>query len=415
MANATISLEQLLKHRKTGYSLPAPFYTDDEICRADADLIFSRHWICVGVAPQVPEDGDYITVDVGRSSVLILRDDDLQLRAFHNVCRHRGARLCASQKGTLGNVVCPYHQWTYNLAGNLIHADHMGAEFDRSQHGLKPVHLRNVEGLLFVCIAEEPPGDFDEVARVISPYIAPHRLNECKVAAQSETIEKGNWKLTMENNRECYHCSVNHPELTHSTYEQAYGYQAGPESAAGMQRYERAVSESAERWGSMGLPSKLVEELDGRATGFRIQRLPLERSGQSQTLDTKVACKKLLGDFTDPVLGGLSVWTQPNSWHHFMSDHTITFTAQPISANETLVRTVWCVHKDAVEGVDYTVENLTRVWNATNEQDRHLVEEAQAGISTAAYEPGPYSPYTEGLVENFTNWYTERMRAGMDA
>jgi Rieske 2Fe-2S family protein len=93
-----------------------------------------------------------------------------------------------------------------------------------------------------------------------------------------------------------------------------------------------------------------------------------------------------------------------------MSDHIVSFTVLPISAGKTLVRTTWCVHKDAVEGVDYTVDNLTAVWNATNDQDRRLVEESQIGIASGAYEPGPYSPFTEGLVEKFCNWYVGRMR-----
>ena len=102
------------------------------------------------------------------------------------------------------------------------------------------------------------------------------------------------------------------------------------------------------------------------------------------------ACKKLLADFTDKSLGGLSFWTQPNSWHHFMSDHVVSFSVIPLSAGRTMVRTTWCVHKDAVEGVDYTVENLTAVWNATNDQDRRLVEFSQAGVASSAYAPGPY-------------------------
>ena len=106
-----------------------------------------------------------------------------------------------------------------------------------------------------------------------------------------------------------------------------------------------------------------------------------------------------------------SFWTQPNSWHHFMADHIVTFTVLPIAVDKTLVRTTWLVHKDAVEGVDYDVANLKAVWEATNEQDRRLVEEAQIGVASGAYEPGPYSPFTEELVEKFDNWYVERLRA----
>jgi Rieske 2Fe-2S family protein len=81
----------------------------------------------------------------------------------------------------------------------------------------------------------------------------------------------------------------------------------------------------------------------------------------------------------------------------------------PLSAGETLVRTKWLVHKDAQEGIDYDVDNLTAVWRATNDQDRTLVEYSQLGAVSSAYEPGPYSPYTEGLVEKFSEWYIGRL------
>ncbi|MDZ5456206.1 aromatic ring-hydroxylating oxygenase subunit alpha [Azohydromonas lata] len=413
-ADVQAQLSALLERRRAGYSLEAPFYLSEEIFKADMEYVFGRHWIFVAVAPQVAEPGDFITVDVGQDSILIVRDDDMNIKAFHNVCRHRGSRLCDEHQGSLGNIVCPYHQWTYDLEGKLIHADHMGDTFLREQHSLHKVHLRNLEGLLFICLADEPPQDFEEVAARMRPYLAPHKLNECKVAAQVELIEEGNWKLTMENNRECYHCVGNHPELTISLYEHGFGAQPGPQNAEGIARFEQIVKDSHARWEAMGLPSARIEELDTRVTGFRTQRLPMDRAGESQTMNTEVACKKLLSDqFTEKSLGGLSFWTQPNSWHHFMSDHVVSFSVIPLSAGRTMVRTTWCVHKDAVEGVDYDVANLTAVWNATNDQDRRLVEFSHAGAASKAYEPGPYSPFTESLVEAFCTWYVDRMRAGV--
>lgn len=402
---------ELLARRRPGYSLEAPFYLSDTVLKADMEHIFGKHWIFVAVEPQVPEAGDYITVDFGTNSILIVRDDDNQVQAFHNVCRHRGSRLCASQQGVVGNIVCPYHQWTYDLTGKLIHAKHMGDDFDPSLHSLKKVHVRNMAGLIFICLAENPPEDFEQMAADMTPYIAPHQLSQCKVAAQVDIVEDCNWKLTMENNRECYHCVSNHPELTISLYEYGFGYQPDEHNKEGLQRFQEIMAASHKRWEAMGLPSREIDTLDDRVTGFRTQRLPIDRSGQSQTLNAEVASKKLLADFVDPALGGLSFWTQPNSWHHFMSDHIISFTVLPISATKTLVRTTWCVHKDAVEGKDYTKENLTAVWNATNDQDRRLVEESQIGIATGAYEPGPYSPFTEGLVEKFCSWYVKRLSA----
>ncbi|WP_028536534.1 aromatic ring-hydroxylating oxygenase subunit alpha [Paludibacterium yongneupense] len=407
------NLAGLVARRRPGYSLEAPFYLSDAIFQADMEAIFSRHWLYVGVAAEVAEAGDYLTVDVGGKPVLIVRDDDGAIRAFHNVCRHRGSRLCAEEKGTLGNIVCPYHQWTYTLSGKLIFADHMADGFDLEHHSLKAVHLKNLAGLLFVCLSDDPPADFDDMAAIMTPYLAPHRLEECKVAATVDIVEAGNWKLTMENNRECYHCVANHPELTRSLYAYSYGFSPESELARGVAEYDAIVKDSHARWEADGLPSGECERLSD-VTGFRTMRMPLIDSGQSQTMNTEAACTRLLGDIREAASGGLSFWTQPNSWHHFMADHIVSFSVLPLTAGSTLVRTRWLVHRDAVEGVDYKVENLTRVWNATNDQDRRLVEESQLGVASPAYRPGPYSPHTEMLVEKFSQWYIDRLAETLD-
>jgi Rieske 2Fe-2S family protein len=128
-------------------------------------------------------------------------------------------------------------------------------------------------------------------------------------------------------------------------------------------------------------------------------------------MNSKVACQKLLGNLQQRNLGGLSFWTQPNSWHHFMSDHIVTFSVLPIDPEHTLLRTTWLVHKDAVEGRDYDPKELSLVWRATNKQDGALVERTHQGTLSPAYQPGPYSPYTEELVEKVTSWYIKRLRA----
>lgn len=406
----------LLLRRTPGHSLEAAFYTDEAVHRADLDLIFARHWIFVGHEPDVPAPGDIMALRVGEAPVLILRDDDGAVRAFHNVCRHRGAQLVPDGKGQVGNLVCRYHTWTYGLDGSLLYAPHMGTGFDPSCRGLKPVALRAVAGLLFVCLAENPPADIDELAAAMEPYLAPHALRDARVARQLDLVEHGNWKLTMENNRECYHCAANHPELTVPLF--AYGFGYAPDSVDEQEQalatqYDGMVEDLHARWEAAGLPSRRIERLTGRPTGFRTERLPLDRAGESHTADTRAACRRLLGTLDDARLGGLSFWTQPNSWHHFMADHVVTFCVLPLGPDRTLLRTTWLVHKDAVEGVDYDPANLTAVWEATNRQDKELVEMTQAGVRSPAYEPGPYSPHTEGLVEQFCEWYVERLAVGL--
>jgi Rieske 2Fe-2S family protein len=417
LMRAPLDPQQLVVGRRPGHTLEGAFYTSPEIFALDLEAIFAKHWIFVGAEPEVPEPGDFISRDIGRDSIIIVRGDDGAVHAHFNVCRHRGARLLTSDRGTVGKLVCPYHQWTYELSGDLIHAPQMGDHFDRSCHGLNRVHLRSTEGLLFVCLADVPPADIDEMACVMAPRLAPHELRNTKVARQTDLIEEGNWKLTMENNRECYHCAGNHPELSASYSKFSVGFAPDPgdeaevaAAAAYAAEEERLLAE----WEARGLPSLPIEVMTGRPTGFRTQRLVIDGAGESHTADTKIACRRLLGNLTDPRLGDLHFWTQPNSWHHIFSDHAVTFAVFPLAADRTLLRTTWLVHKDAVEGVDYDVDRLTSVWRVTNEQDAALVELAQRGAGSRGYRPGPYSPLTEGLVDQFTTWYVERVAAHLE-
>ena len=405
-------LAALIASRRPGFTLPAPFYLADEVFTQDLRLIFGRHWIFVGTEPEIAEPGDFFTVEIGADSVIIVRDDDLAVRAFHNVCRHRGARLRPAGSGIVGNLVCPYHQWTYNLRGELIHNPHMGEGFEHCRYSLKPVRLESLAGLLFICLSPHAAPGFDAMRAALTPYVAPHDIASCKVAFQSDLIEHGNWKLTMENNRECNHCQANHPELTVPLLEYGFGYQPSPDNLQEVAQFRELLAAEHARWAACGLASAEIERL-GDITGFRAVRLPIAQAGESQTIDTKVASRKLLGCLSQPALGGLSVWTQPNSWHHFMSDHIVSFSVLPIAPDRTLLRTHWLVHRNAQEGVDYDVDRLTSVWSATNGQDGALVERAHQGIGSPAYEPGPYSPFTEGLVDKFCDWYLSRLASGL--
>jgi glycine betaine catabolism A len=410
---AVETLSSLLRSRRPGYTLPAGLYTRQDVFEADAEVIFHRHWIAAGVEADVPEPGDVYALDIGRSSVAIVRDDDGIVRAFHNVCSHRGARLLDAGRSTIGRLVCPYHQWVYELSGELIDAPHMGAGFDKGLGHLRPVHLRSIGGVLYICLSETPPDDIDGLARIMEERLAPYELANAKVAFETDLVEHGNWKLTMENNRECYHCTANHPDLCVSFVHYDFGFDPevlSPEDAEEARAHAERYAAKSATWEAQGFPSAAVEQGPGHATNFRTQRLIIAGPGESQTPDGHAACRRLLGTMTCKESGDVHLWGI-NSWNHIMADHAVVFAAYPLAADRTLVRTKWLVHKDAVEGKDYDLENLTAVWKATNEQDAALVARAQAGVETIGYRPGPYSPYTEGTLDDFTTWYVERMTA----
>ena len=391
--------QQLLAEHPRGWSLPQPFYNDPMFFRLDMERIFQREWLFVGMTSEIPSRGDYLTVDIGQNPVLIVRDGDGSVRAWHNVCRHRGSRLCTHAQGKVANLTCPYHQWTYDLKGNLLYTGTaMGESFDPQAFRLQPVHCRTAGGFIFISLTPDEPPEFDDFLATLDEYMAPYDMENTRVAAESTIEEQANWKLVVENNRECYHCAGSHPELLRTLLEwdDTSDPRATPEFLAD---YER----QARQWDAEGIPHLRVE--DGLRN--RIVRMPLKSGTEVMTMDGKAACSRLMGRIRSRELGSMRILHLPNSWNHMQSDHVIVFRVLPVSAQKTLVTTKWLVHKDAQEGKDYDVERLTHVWNATNRQDRELAEQNQRGINSLSYQPGPYSETHEFGVINFIDWYRE--------
>ncbi|WP_244818396.1 aromatic ring-hydroxylating dioxygenase subunit alpha [Caballeronia sp. Lep1P3] len=405
---------ELIRSREPGHGMPGELFGRDDVFDNDVDVFFHKHWILVGVTADVPESGDVSTVDIGRASIMIVRDDDENIRTYRNVCRHRGARLKEAGKSTVGMLVCPYHQWTYDLDGSLRHAGHMGRDFDRTCRSLMPVHTKVIGAHIFVCLDERAPEDIAKLADTLTPRLAPYDLQHTKIAFEQEIVENGNWKLVVENNRECYHCQATHPELTASFLPEDFGFCAeelSDESLRALDDYKTRNAASQASWQRDGFIGDTVEWLgEDAVTQFRTQQLVIAGAGESQTVSTKVASAKLFGKLTRRDLGDHHLWTH-NSWTHVMSDHAVVTYIIPLAPDRTLVRSKWLVHADAVEGVDYTVKELTEVWAATNAQDKHLVEITHQGTQDPAYRPGVFSPFTEVYVEQFSQWYAARLHA----
>ncbi|MDO7925650.1 aromatic ring-hydroxylating dioxygenase subunit alpha [Pseudomonas sp. KFB-139] len=388
----------LIAQRKPWHSLPGALYSSESVYRQDLEHIWHKDWIFAGHTFELAKPGQYFTLQVGDYPVAVVRGKDGEVRAFHNACRHRGAKICEADHGKVAKMVCPYHKWTYELDGNLLFAGNMGQDFDKSQYNLKSVHCEIVDTYIYICVAAKAP-DFEGFRKAVSPFIAPHYLNDCKVAFESNIIEKGNWKLVFENNRECYHCDGSHPELLNSFVDNlSVGGISGeddPELSAYWSKCEKA-----------GLPSRLVMDINGQ---FRMTRIPLSSGAVSYTMDGKPAVAGRLDKTCEADIGALLYFHYPSTWNHFLGDHALSFRVLPMSATETLVTTKWLVHNTAVEGVDYDIDRLTKVWIATNDQDRTLVEGTQRGVTSPSYEPGPYSETAETGVCQFDDWYCTTM------
>lgn len=392
------SVYDLIAQRKPWHSLPGALYRSEDVYRQDLEQIWHRDWIFAGHTFEITKPGQYFTLQIGDYPVAVVRGKDGEVRAFHNACRHRGAKICEADHGKVAKMVCPYHKWTYELDGNLLFAGNMGQDFDKAQYNLKSVHCEIVDTYIYVCVAAKAP-DFEGFRKAVSPFIAPHYLENCKVAFESNIVEKGNWKLVFENNRECYHCDGSHPELLHSFVDNlSVGGISGeddPELSAYWAKCEKA-----------GLPSRLVMDINGQ---FRMTRIPLSSGAVSYTMDGKPAVNGRLDKTSEADIGALLYFHYPSTWNHFLGDHALSFRVLPISATETLVTTKWLVPDTAVEGVDYDIERLTKVWIATNDQDRTLVEGTQRGVTSPSYEPGPYSETAETGVCQFDDWYCVTM------
>ncbi|MFN0044894.1 MAG: aromatic ring-hydroxylating oxygenase subunit alpha [Sphingorhabdus sp.] len=407
------SIQALLQQDRRGHTLPRELYVGEDAFQFDTQVMLKSVWLYACTAAHVKNPGDFFVFEIGHNAIIIVRGRDNEIRAFWNSCRHRGAKICVEQRGRVPRLMCPYHQWTYGLDGKLLAARSMAEDFDKQDHGLNPVALENVGGLIFICMDDNPPS-IEQVKADIEDQIAIYDIERLKVVVQDNYIEDANWKLVMENNRECYHCDAGHPELISvlGTYGFGKGLpEDGEADVVDDAAFDAMVEAKRAQWKDLGVFHELIEFPDG--WWHRMARLPLANGAVTQSIDGKLACKKLIGPFTEPESSSLSVWTQPNSWHHFCCDHVVTFSLTPVAADKTLLRTSWLVHEDAVEGVDYDPDHIAALWRTTNTQDGHFSMLNHQGISSDGYQQGPYA-VEEKLVEDFKDFYVSRSKAALE-
>jgi Rieske 2Fe-2S family protein len=392
-------LATLIDTYRPGGPLPRPFYVDPDIFQADMDRIWTRYWLYAGHACQVPRPGDWLMWTIGHDSVVIVRGRDGEIRAFHNTCRHRGARFCNAESGHGRAFTCPYHGWSYDFTGRLLTRTQAEFGVPESQLGLHPVRVRDTAGLLWITLADDPVL-FDAAHEDLASRLRHQGLYEAKIAATKRYTVRANWKLVFENNRECYHCPGAHPEYTRGTYDVA---RALPQQAP---EVRRQTEHANDRFRALGIDTgDAWSDMTGRF--WRANRTPLMEGWETQSLDGAPVAP-LMGVFRDRntwSAGTLRTTVFPNFWQHASDDHAVATRITPVDATTCSIDVSWLVHKDAVEGKDYDLARLMPFWQLTSEQDWFICEANQLGVSSSRYVPGPYSKTVEQNVQHFVDWY----------
>jgi len=353
-------------------TLPGRYYNAPEIWAEERERIFARRWICVGRSAELAQPGDYAVRTAGGESVIVVRGQDGTVRAFYNVCRHRGTRLCEAERGRLSETIqCPYHAWTYTLDGTLIGAPHMNevAGFDKRDYPLHQVALAEWEGFLFITLAEEP----EPFARAFAPLegrFSRFNIASLRSAGRIDYDVHANWKLVFQNFSECLHCPIIHPGLAKLT-----PYTSGENDL-----------------------------FDGPYLGgYMVITAP----GGSLTMSGR-ACAPAVGDLPAEDQHRVYFYTIfPNLLLSLHPDYVMFHTLWPQAPDRTRITCEWLFHPDAFGQPGFDPDDAVRFWDETNRQDWHICEQSHAGIASRAYQPGPYSP-REGIS---AAWDREFLRA----
>ncbi len=351
-------------------TLPARYYTDPELFKDEIERFFCRTWVCVGRAGHIPNAGDYFLREIAGESILVTRDDDGKVQAFFNVCRHRGTRICPDPAGHFERrIQCGYHGWTYGLDGRLIGAPHMHESFCREDYGLNHVQAEVWDGHIFVNLSDPSPSlakQLDDLPQKFAHW----RMADLRLYKRIEYTVKANWKLIMLNYNECLHCPILHPALSAITY-----YLSG----------ENDTPHSSYVGGSMEFQGDAqTMSLDGKRRRDYLPELTAEER-------TKVYYYAVF----------------PNLFLSLHPDYMMTHTLWPRAVDRTDVICEWHFHPAEMAKSDFMGTDAVEFWDVTNREDWRISELSQAGISSRAYKPGPYSQ-CESLPAAFDRMILER-------
>ena len=435
-----------------GTTIPVKYYTDDAIYANDEEHLRENFWFMVDHHDRIRNPGDYFVFEYGRGdSVIVLRDKAGEVKAFHNVCRHRGSRVCQHgfdgvrpsearpdgkpvdpvlsivQLGPEGNTPvfrCPYHAWTYDLEGKLVsYPQGMASDFDASQNGLHPAHVRTVGGFIWISLASGEAPEFDPWINMWKSVTEKYQTADLKIASRLAAPTKANWKFVIENFRECYHCYASHSR-SYSAVHQIYG---DPDKATGEIR-DRISAQMA----GHGHPRQPFRNPRDRAN-YRPQDNPIEGLVEgfvpvsdlrgshltlgflTGTLDGKPASRLLPGRTEWTHTGQRAATGFSSSWMMAYDDHVVVVRFTPRDTLMTDAEVFWLVHPDAEEGKDYDVAHMQALWGNTYREDRWLSENQQYGVGSTRFnfegKPQPYAA-SEGGPAGFIEWYMREMIGG---
>lgn len=358
----------VLSERAT--TLPGRYYTSEAIFADERERIFGRRWLCVGRASDIPRPGDYAVAQVGGESLIVVRGKDGRARAFYNVCRHRGTRLCSVDRGHfVGGIACPYHAWTYGLDGALLAAPHMAdvGWFDKADYPLHGAALEEWEGFLYLHLEAQPPAPLNETLGPLLGRLAPWRLSELSTARRIEYDVRANWKLIFQNFSECYHCPPVHPALAKLSH-----YRSGANDLrdGGILGGYMAINDGS---GSM--------TLSGRLCGAPLSEL-------SEADRRRVYYYSIF----------------PTAFLTLQPDFVMATRLSPISPDRTRIVADWLFSPETLAKPDFDPSDGVELWDLTNRQDWRMCELAQQGVSSRAYRPGVYS-HEESLLAAFDQEY----------
>lgn len=381
-----MGLMDLLGTHRPGFALEQGFYSRADVFARDMTLLTGR-WSFAAHVSELPTPGDWVVANLGRESAIVARGEDGTLRAFANVCRHRGSRVCTKSSGHGRLFVCPYHAWAYGLDGSLKQAREMPEGFDPAAHGLLPLPLVEIGGVLFVSYGDAPPA-LDAARATLAPALEKFGWPGARIAARKTYKVSANWKLAMENYHECYHCGPAHPEFSHLHALAAPG--------------NREIGgEDREAW---------PPQPDGQEV-FRSFHSGLAAGAVTGSRDGKPVAPLMAAAYD-----GQCLFAELGFVTAFLcyADHGLIYRFLPRDVLDTEMEVIWLVRGDAEAGRDYDPEALTWLWDVTSQADKRIIEMNQAGVLSRAYRPGPFSLMEPGARQYVERYVGELKRAAAE-